>query len=251
MDLYIPSHSFVHRLHPGAKILGLVLLSASPLILIRPLPLLAPLAVAGLLAVLTGAIANLRRTAPFLTLFFVLTVCLWAVFQREGPPLGPYVPVSVAGLEHGLAMGIRLVALTVGGLVFLTATSVEEFSQGLRSLGMGYRASFALSLSFRLVPLIFSTIETVVLAQKSRGFDLSRRSLFARLRGYIPLFVPIVSLALRDADGLALAIECRGFGAGPRTAFGERPWNSVDVAALLLPIALLAVCVVWRWRFIL
>ncbi len=40
MDLYIPGRTFIHRLHPAAKILGLVLLSASPLILDRPQPLL-------------------------------------------------------------------------------------------------------------------------------------------------------------------------------------------------------------------
>ncbi len=145
-------------------------------------------------------------------------------------------------------MGIRLVALTILGLVFLTVTPVEDFSAGSQWLGMGYRASFALSLSFRLVPLFFNSVETVVLAQRSRGFDLSHAGPLAKLRGYTPLFVPIISQGLRDADGLAMALECRGFGAARRTAFDQATWRRRDSVAVALTLAALALCVYIRVR---
>ncbi|MEW6363316.1 MAG: energy-coupling factor transporter transmembrane component T [Acidobacteriota bacterium] len=247
MDLYVAGTTLFHRLHPGAKILGLLLLFVAPVVLMQIREQMLLLLLALLLAAMTGSMRNLRRLLPFMLLFFILTVAIWAVFKQGGIPIFEwhFLRVSSESVAYGTAMGIRLLTLMILGLSFLTVTPVEEFSQGCQSLGMGYRMSFALSLSFRLVPLFFSTVETVVLAQKSRGFDLARRNVFQRIRGYFPLFVPIISQGLRDADGLAMALECRGFGAGPRSSIDERSWNLSDAVALIAAAAIVAACV-WR-----
>ncbi len=247
MDLYVAGTTPFHRLHPGAKILGLLLLFAAPVVLTQIREQLLLLLLALLLAATTGSMRNLWRLLPFMLLFFVLTVAIWAVFKTGGDPIIKWhvLRVSYESVAYGTAMGIRLLALMIVGLSFLTVTSVEEFSQGCQSLGMGYRMSFALSLSFRLVPLFFSTVETVVLAQKSRGFDLAHRNVFQRVRGYFPLFVPIISQGLRDADGLAMALECRGFGAGPRSSIDERSWAFADLVAVITAATIVAACV-WR-----
>ena len=245
MDLHVPGTTLFHRLHPGAKILGLLLLFTAPVVLTRIHDQLKLLLLALLLAAMTRSMRNLRRFLPFMLPFFVLTVGIWAVFKEGGDPIfrWHFLRVSAESVQYGTAMGIRLLTLTILGLSFLTVTSVEEFSQGCQSLGMGYRMSFALSLSFRLVPLFFSTVETVVLAQKSRGFDLTRRNVFQRIQGYFPLFVPIISQGLRDADGLAMALECRGFGAGPRSSIDERSWTLADILALITAAAIVAGCI--------
>lgn len=250
MDLYTPGHSLAHRLHPGAKILCFVLLCIAPVVL-NDIQSLAVVCLASLfLGAMTGALRAIGRFAPILLLFFILTVCIWALLRPVGVPIFEWhhLRASRESVAYGVAMGLRLVGLTVIGLTFLTATSVEDFSLGCQSLGMGYRASFALSLSFRLIPLFFSTIDTVVLAQKSRGLDLSRKGPIGRLRSYVPLFVPIISHALRDADGLAMALECKGFGMGPRTSLDDRRWLAKDVAAVVVSVGILTMAVWARVR---
>lgn len=227
-----------------------VVLCVSGVFLERPTHLLLALAVCCFIGAITPVIGNLRRFAPLIVFFFLMTIVLWSVFRAGGQPLFEwhFVRVSRESLEFGVAMGIRLVSLTILGLTFLTVTSVEDFSAGAQSLGMGYRASFALSLSFRLVPLFFNSVETVVLAQKSRGFDLSHAGPLAKLRGYPPLFVPIISQGLRDADGLAMAVECRGFGAGRRTALEPAIWRGRDSLAMALTVVALALSIYMRVR---
>jgi len=251
MDFYIPGTSRLHRLHPGAKILALLILSISPLALSRPAHLLLPLGLAITLTLISGASRHLRSVGPYVVLFCVLTVVLWSLLRREGLPVFQWFFLSVSreSFQYGVGMALRLLTLSLFGIVFLTLTSVEAFSDGCQSLGMGYRASFALSLSFRLVPRFFTTIHLVVLAQKSRGLDLGTRSLIGRVSGYLPLFVPIITHALRDADGLALALDCRGFGSGPRRSMEETRWSGGDISALLAVVGVAAASLYVRAAF--
>jgi energy-coupling factor transport system permease protein len=98
------------------------------------------------------------------------------------------------------------------GLIFLAATSVEDFTYGLTRLGLPFALSFALSLSFRLVPLFADTVRGIQDAQKARGLDPEAGGLLARVRSYPPLLVPVFAAALRRADQLAIALESKGFG---------------------------------------
>ena len=56
-------------------------------------------------------------------------------------------------------------------MLFLSTTKVEEFTAGLARLGVPYRVGFAITLSFRLVPLFIDSALTVVQAQNLRGYD--------------------------------------------------------------------------------
>ena len=58
--------------------------------------------------------------------------------------------------------------MVVLGVVFLSSTTVEGFAQGLRALGLPYRAAFAITLAFRLVPTFLESGRTVVEAQRAR-----------------------------------------------------------------------------------
>lgn len=248
MNLYIPGGSALHRLHPAARLASFLVLCTVGVLLTRPPLLLGLLILCLILAAVSGSLPNIRKAAPLLAVFFVVTVAIWAVLRGGGEPIleWRFLSVSQESLIYAVATGIRLLTLTVLGFTYLTVTSVEDFGSGLESLGIPFRVSFALSLSFRLLPLFFTTIETVVLAQKSRGLDLSSRRVDRRLMGYVPLFVPIISHGLRDADGLAMALECRGFGSGPRATADERGWTARDTVAILTASTLLALAAAGR-----
>ena len=134
-------------------------------------------------------------------------------------------------------MGFRLEAMLISGMIFVSSTKVEEYAYGLRVIGLPFAVSFALSLAFRLVPLFFSRIGTVVQAQQSRGLDLKNGNLFQRARKYVPLLVPIFVYAIRDTDLLSMALESKGFGMkGERTEFLSFPflWRDYTILIALL-----------------
>jgi len=133
--------------------------------------------------------------------------------------------------------------MLISGLVFLSCTRVEEFTAGLRKLGVPFAVSFALSLAFRLVPLFFSTTATVIEAQKSRGLDLESGNILTKLRKYLPLLVPIFVYAIRDTDMLSMALESKGFHPkGERTYYLEPVMRRADWAVLLLLAAMNLFC---------
>jgi energy-coupling factor transporter transmembrane protein EcfT len=122
----------------------------------------------------------------------------------------------------------------VVSVAFLTCTPIEDIAYGLNRLGMPYVASFALSLAFRLTPLFLQAGQQIALAQRARGLDLDRGGPLRRLRGYLPILVPVLLGGLRRADQLAVALELRGFGRpGKRTALPDYRFTWRDGLALL------------------
>jgi len=234
--LYLERDTPLHTLNPVTKIIGLVLLLILPLSTTHPLGLLPSLAFVLFLLYLAKAFRNLRRMWWFVLLLGAVSIVLWSFF-RQGQTilfrLG-FLSVSRESVLYGLGMGIRLNVMLISGLVFLSCTKVEEFTLGLRKLGLPFSMSFALSLAFRLVPLFFTTASTVLQAQRARGLDLKRGSVIQRVKKYVPLLIPIFVYAVRNTDQLAMALESRGFGARrERTYYIEYQMKKIDLAVLL------------------
>jgi energy-coupling factor transporter transmembrane protein EcfT len=142
---------------------------------------------------------------------------------------------------YALAMGLRINAFLAAGLLLISTTRVEAFAAGLRSLGLPPPMCFALSLGFRLMPTYADTAITVVQAQRSRGQDFDRGGVIQRLRRYVPLLVPVLAYALRRADGLAMALESKGFSAARRrTEFLPLRFTLADLVVLLVLVAVAA-----------
>ena len=99
---------------------------------------------------------------------------------------------------------------------------------------MPYKLGFTMTLAFRLVPVFLDAAVTVVQAQRCRGFNFDEGNLVQRARRYVPVIVPVFMGALRRADGMAMALEARGFQSG-RDAHGLRalPLSGSATAAAL------------------
>lgn len=248
--LYTEGESFFHRLHPAAKIVGLLLAFAAAMSFSHPLYLM-PLALGFLPA---GAVSRvgpaLRRVGWLMVVIGIMSFILWGVFYPGGSgpvhALGPF-RLRESALLYGAGMALRLNLMLFAGLIFLTSTRVEEFTAGLERLGVPYPISFALSLSFRLVPIFTDTAHTILDAQRSRGLDPEAGGLVRRVRSYLPLLVPVFASALRRANSMAVALESKGFGAGPgRVSWREYRFRPADAGFLLCLSALAAGCVAAR-----
>ncbi|MGH7821537.1 MAG: energy-coupling factor transporter transmembrane component T, partial [Candidatus Binatia bacterium] len=222
VNLYLDRATVLYRMHPQVK-LGLLFGTFVSAFVMDEAAMVLPvsLAIASLLW-LAGAGSNVRRLWLLFVAVPTVTFVIWCFFYGEGEPL-PVVGrlgITREAVRYAAGMALKLETFLGASILFLSITRVEEFTAALRGLGLPVRVSFAIALSFRLVPLFLASALSVVDAQRARGLDFSRGTFGERLRRYVPIIVPVFMAALRRADSMAMALEVRGFAAErPRTVY--------------------------------
>jgi len=243
--LYLDRNTFFHRLDPRTKVFMLLGSFILAILYQHPGYLVAVLLLILAQAAMSRCLSNLRRLWLLLLLILAFSVPIWAFYARGKTPL--LGRVTVESLQYGIANALRIEAMLVSGLVFLSTTRNEELALGLIRLRLPYVMSFALSTALRLVPTFVSTALAVVQAQQARGLDLHAGGLRERARKYIPLLGPIFLVTLRNANLLAMALESKGFGARKdRTFLKEIRFQKEDVMILVLLSLLLLVALLLR-----
>src|SRR5579862_8339798 len=249
-SLYIDRGSIVHRLHPTLKIFALFAAFWSIYWIDNPLVLLPFMAAEVAVALAIGAGENLYRFRWFFLLIVLPTMITWMISFRRGTPLVNLwiIHPSAQSILFGLGKGMKVAALVLASVLFLSSTKVEELSVGLSRLGFPYRFGFTITLAFRLVPLFIDSALTVVDAQRLRGYDFDAGGPFERVRRYVPVIIPVFMGALRKANNMAMALEARGFGRrNEPTSFIEYRMHTRDAEAfvLLLAVGTLAFMLYW------
>ena len=244
--LYIDRPTFLHRLNPIVKVLGMLCFFVAAFVTQAPAAALPVAAGVCVLITVARAWSNVLRLRVLFVMVFVMTFVIWTLFFRGGEPLVVWGPVriSAAGLRFAFGMAIKLDTFLGVGIVFLSTTKIEEFAYALTSVGMPYKLGFTMTLAFRLVPVFLDAAGTVVQAQRCRGFDFDEGNLWQRMRRYVPVIVPVFMGALRRADGMAMALEARGFQAQrARTAYEQYRFDGTDALVLLMAITVAVVYV--------
>ncbi|MGA1840830.1 MAG: energy-coupling factor transporter transmembrane component T family protein [bacterium] len=231
-SLYIEKDTPLQRLDPRVKILGLCLFFLISLIIMNIYSLAAVLSLLLILIIISGSSRNLLRIKWLVIVVSIMCVLFW---------------LPTRSLKHGIMVALRLDIMFFAGILFVSCSRVEEFTAGLIKLGIPYRIAFAVSLAFRLIPSLFSIIHTTVEAQQIRGLNLKEGNVLNRAKKYIPLFIPVISLLVRNAHQLSMALESKGFGfTDRRTEYIEYRMQVLDYITLILLCALLFLSFVIR-----
>jgi energy-coupling factor transport system permease protein len=241
--LYLDRDTWVHRLDPRTKIIGLLIGFGICLCFNHPLYLTAISSGALTLAFSAKALPNFWRLRFILLLLIFFSGVLWPFFATGPTPLWSWGPLNVSreSLFYGMAMGLRLATFVAMGLIFLSTTRNEELTNGLIRLGLPYPIAFALSTALRLVPTFAGAGATIVQAQTSRGLDLESGGPLKRVGKFIPLAVPLFLYAIRHTNLLAMALESKGFSPqSKRTLYDEPRMKGIDYAVMTLLLLLLA-----------
>ncbi len=249
LSLYVSKETFVSRLDARAKMAATVSLFVVAMAFNHPLYLLGLLLLEVWLVATSRSVANIRRVKVLLGLLFIFSTVMWTLFLREGPLLLRVGPVKLHrdSMLYGVGMGMRLVGMVVAGLVFLSATMVEEFVFALRKSGLPMPVAFAFSLAFRMVSQLVKTASTVKQAQQIRGLDVDAGGVVQRIRNHVPLLIPIFVYSIRSVDSLTRALEARGFGCTRKqTPFIISELRAGDYAALAMSVAIAAAAIVLR-----
>jgi energy-coupling factor transport system permease protein len=235
-SLYLDRGTWIHRLHPAVKLFALFIMFWSVFWVDHPLALLPVAIVMGLLAQASGSWTNFYTFRWFLILMIPPTMLEWMAVYRVGTPVVNLwvIHLSRQALLFGFGRGLKLALLLSSSIIFLSTTTIEEFTTSLVTFHVPHRVAFAMSLAFRLVPLFMDSALTVLQAQSLRGYDFNQGNLLERMKRYVPAVIPVFMGALRRVNNMAMALEARGFGLGiTPTSFLAYRIERRDVAALI------------------
>lgn len=196
LGAYRPGTSVLHRLRPGAKLLGLMGAGIAVTMVRGWLSALAFVAIALGLLVVAGADAG--RTARSLRGFAIVAALLTAyqVWARGWQP-------AVETVGDLLAMVLLAIVLTVTTATDDLITTITWALQPLRPVGIDpERVGLAFSLMIRALPTTLEIAVETRDAARARGLDRSPRALL------VPLVIRVVAHARATGD----ALHARGLG---------------------------------------
>jgi energy-coupling factor transport system permease protein len=161
------------------------------------------------------------------------------LFSRSNPDpeaaellrLGPLRVTAQAALAAA-GLFTRVMAIASVGLVFVLTTTPTRLADALvQQARVPERFAYGALAAYQAVPRFLADLTTLRTARRLRG-----------LREWHPwILVGLLVRAIRHADQLALAMDARGFGGGPRTTYRPIAWGPIDVVVGMGGLAILIV----------
>ena len=249
------------RLNPVAKITAAAVITVGMLLTLDPVTPGVLLVIEALAFPLSGVRPTtlLRRTWPLAV--GVAGICLANVIAVGGGDvlldLGP-MQVTSGGVEAAGSVALRLLAVTLPGIVVLAATDPMDLADALvQRWHVPARFAYGALAALRLLPLLSADWHLLTRARRARGLDAGW-SPWGRLAAFRGLVFAVLVAAVRRGVRLAAAMEARGFGATDvaRTVARPQPMRAPDwwlivaaVAAVLVATSLSVALGSWRPPF--
>ena len=209
----------------------------------------APLMFIALIALVANAFSfNIEEaTTASLTGLGAVSTGLFA----EAPPIAligsfGFVP---AGFARGCFYALRIILLVTASLLISFTTTSTQLTQAFSSFLRPLRSfklpvddiASVLSIALRFIPLVAEELGQIHDAQWSRGAQFSQGGLFARLKAWAVVLLPLFVGMFRRAEALACAMDARCYGipGTKRSSLNRQALGVSDVFTLVLGLALL------------
>ena len=116
------------------------------------------------------------------------------------------------GWETALPIFLRLYAIVILAQVFIFTTAPEdlmECAENMFHVNKEYLISIMIAAAF--LPILQDSFHEIRTAQEARGADWMHGSLRVKIKGMIPLLVPMFRFALQKAETLGEALTIKGY----------------------------------------
>lgn len=163
--------------------------------------------------------------------------------------------VTKEGLELGVKMGLRLTLLLLFSSVLTFTTSpivltdgIERLLRPLKCVGVpAHEIAMMMTIALRFIPTLLEETDRIIKAQEARGADFGNGNMVKKIKGMLPLLVPLFVSAFRRADELATAMEARCYRGGEgRTRMYELHYHKEDILAFVVMLILIGVLMACR-----
>lgn len=236
---YLPFDTFIHRLDPRVKIVG-VFLYIITIFFVDNFYGYIPFVIL-LIAMLAVAKIPIKSVLKSLkpVIFIIIITGLINLITTPGKAvfeLGP-VTVTAEGIYRTGFTVLRLILIILSTSVLTYTTSPMELTYGLEKLfsplkKFGFPAgelAMMISISLRFIPTLFDEAQKIRMAQMARGADFESGNIINRAVSMIPLLVPLFINSFKRSDDLATAMEARMYRIGhDRTKLNEINMGRVD-----------------------
>lgn len=270
---YIPGKSVIHSMNAQVKIILACVFSIAVFFIESWTGILIVTAFTGLLyAVARVPVTKaLRGLLPILfILVFTLVVHAFSLdvnaaalpaastagslgLNQAWPLIGDF-GITLDGLMRGLFFCLRIILLVLICALLTFTSSMMELTDAMRRILSPLRRvgvpvddiAMMVSIALRFIPTTTQEAHMIQLAQKARCADFDSDNVFARLKAWIPVLIPLFVRLFKRADDLAFAMDARCYGGAKRTRMAEMPMTSKDVAMMVIGIAfIVALCIVF------
>lgn len=238
----------VAEVDPVVRLAGFAAVSVAATLLDGLGPLAVLLAAATLVAWTAGP--GLGGAWRLLRPLLAVLVIVWIVqvfshdLTRQGTGSSPLALDRLIptwdGAVAGSVMVLRMVVLVVATWTVSASTTLEEVVEVLGRLRVPASAAAVITIAVAVLPAMERLRQQVGTAQLARGVKPPRGPL-AQMRGLVGQMVPLFSAAVAFADGLAVGLANRGFGAHRRPAtVRSRRLRWVEVVVVAGSVTVLA-----------
>jgi len=236
-------HRALRQVDPRVKLVWVLALLVAGLVFTDPRTLFVLLLGIAVVAAVGGVLrATVRQLRGLVPIVFVIGLIFGFVVPGEPLLTLPFgLAVSREGLVVGLISALRMVVFAAPLIVVVMTTSNSDLIQGLMALRLHPDFALMIVLALNFVPLFVAEFGRIADAQKARAYSLAESGPIDRLRGVVPIFVPLTLNAVDRADTVGKVLEIRGFARRQlRPEFDPLTPASYALLALALLILLLA-----------
>jgi len=148
--------------------------------------------------------------------------------------VGP-LRITQPAMLAGLGLAARVLAIAAVGVVFGQTTDSTGLVDSLvQQARLPERFAYGALAAYQAIPRLVEQLTTLRQARRIRG-----------LRGgwHPRLLVGLLVLAIRHGDRLALAMDARGFGSGPRSRYRVVRWSGLDAAVIVGAVVVLGLAI--------
>jgi energy-coupling factor transport system permease protein len=153
------------------------------------------------------------------------------------------------GILKALTFALRFIAIIGSTSIFFVTTSPDELEQIMKWMKVPRDVVFAFVTAVRFIPVVMLDAFQIMDAQKSRGLELEKGGLMARVRNLVPVLIPLVVNSVIRSGELAEAMESRGYGSTPRpTSLYEMRLKWYDWVVLAWSLTIFALALyIYHW----
>ncbi|MBR4279027.1 MAG: energy-coupling factor transporter transmembrane protein EcfT [Clostridia bacterium] len=224
---YYPGNALLHRTDPRIKLILLIEYLIFVLVASTELAIAASLLFTVFLIAVSGVkFGILIKSVKPLIFVLVFTAIINLFFTAgEGDPLfaWKFIKIYANGIRNAIFMLLRLVMLVLGtSLLISFTTSPLQLTDAIESL-LGplkkikvpvHEFAMMMSIALRFIPTLIEETNKIISAQKARCADFESGNVIKRLKALIPILIPLFVSAVRRAEELADAMECRCYHGG-------------------------------------
>lgn len=245
---YINGNSIFHRMNPLTKLIWAILTCAACFASSHHLFVLALLVANIAIAYVSGI---LERAKGVFKALFMLGLFLM-IFQLFFTPYGrvyfyilPGVPITDQGVSFSLLLMLKMIAALSPLSLMLMLTPMNELLTAMvDKLKVPYQYAFVVITALRFIPTFSHEMDQIMQAQMSRGHETDTRNPFKKIKVIIPMCIPLLISSVRKIETMAISIETRGFGTGPRSYRKKLEFTFSDGMFIIICMAVLVLGIV-------